>query len=95
MMIALFSGLFFPGDTPDGLPAVAEEAPSSNASKVRDEGFAQMSKSMSYMDGRPPVHSRWASQDGNRPRLDWIIDEETPKPKMVVVEVRTAPRWLI
>jgi phosphatidylinositol 4-kinase type 2 len=93
MMIASFSGPFSPGDLSDGLPAVAEEAPSSNASEVGDgdEDFAQMSKSMSYMDGRPPVHSRWASQDGNRPRLDWIIDEEMPKPKMVVVEVRNTP----
>ena len=92
IMTASFSGPFSPGGTPDGLPAVAEEAPSSNASEVGDEDVAQMSKSMSYMDGRPSLHSRWLSQDGNRPRLDWIIDEgETPKPKVVLVEVRALP----
>jgi len=47
-----------------------------------------MPKSMSYMGARPSLHSRWLSQDGNRSRLDWIIDDgETPKPKMVLVEV--------
>ena len=99
MMIASFSGPFSTGATPDGLPAVVEEAPSSNGSDVGDEDFAQMSRSMSYMDARPSFHSRWVSQDGNRPRLDWIIDEgETSKPKMVIVEVRTfppVPFWLI
>ena len=90
MMTASFSGPFSPGGVPDGLPAVAEEAAPSNASEVGDEDLAQMSKSMSYMDARPSVHSRWMSQDGNRPRLDWIIDEgETPKSKTVIVEVRT------
>ena len=92
MMTASFSGPFSPGGISDGLPAVVEEAPSSNSSEVGDEDLAQMSRSMSYMDGRPSFHSRWLSQDGNRPRLDWIIDErETPKPKMVIVEVRTFP----
>jgi len=87
MMTASFSGPFSPGGISDGLPAVVEEAPPSNASEVGDEDLTQMSKSMSYMDGRPSFHSRWMSQDGNRPRLDWIIDEgETPKPKMVIVE---------
>ena len=92
MMTASFSGPFSPGEISDGLPAVAEEAPSSNASEVCDEDLAQMSRSMSYMDPRPS-HSRWVSQDGNRPRLDWIIDEEeeTLKPKVVIVEVRTFP----
>ena len=83
MMTASFSGVS------DGLPAVVE-APSSNASEVGDEDLAHMSKSMSYMDARPSLHSRWMSQDGDRPRLDWIIDEgEAPKPKTVIVEVRT------
>ena len=99
MMTASFSGPFPTGAIPDGLPVVAEEVPSSNASEVGDEDLMQMSKSMSYMDARPSFHSRWVSQDGNRPRLDWIIDEgETPKPKMVIVEVRTFPpfpSWLI
>jgi len=46
------------------------------------------------MDGRPSSHSRWLSQDGDRPRLDWIIDEEeSPKPKMVVIEVRPFPSF--
>jgi hypothetical protein len=73
------------------LPAVVE-APSSHASEVGDEDLAQMSKSMSCMDARPSLHSRWVSQDGDRPRLDWIIDEgEAPKPKTVIVEVRTFP----
>jgi len=90
MMTASFSGPFSPGGISDGLPAVAEEAPSTNASEVGDEDLIQVSKSMSYVDARPPVHSRWMSQDGDRPRLDWIIDEgDTPKPKTVIVEVRT------
>ena len=90
MMTASFSGPSSPGGIPNELPAVAEETPSSNASRVGDEDVAQMSKSMSYMDGRPSLHSRWLGQDGNKPRLDWIIDEgETPKPKVVLVEVRT------
>jgi len=47
-----------------------------------------MPKSMSYMYVKPSLHSKWLNQDGNRPRLDWIIDdEETSKPKMVLVEV--------
>jgi len=51
-----------------------------------------MSKPMACMDGRPSLHSRWLSQDGNRPRLDWIIDEgETPKQKVVLAEVRSFP----
>jgi phosphatidylinositol 4-kinase type 2 len=75
IMTASFSGPFSPGGISDGLPAVVEEAPSSNASEVGDEDLAQMSKSMSYMDARPSFHSRWMSQDGDRPRLDWIIDE--------------------
>lgn len=88
MMTASFSG-----GISDGLPAVVE-APSSNASEVGDEDLAQMSKSMSYMDARPSLHSRWLSQDGDRPRLDWIInEEETPKAKIVIVEVRTFPRF--
>ena len=92
IMTASFSGPFSPGGISDGLLAVVEEAPSSNASEMGDEDLAQMSKSMSYMDARPSFHSRWMSQDGNRPRLDWIIDEgETPKSKTVVVEVRTFP----
>ena len=92
MMTASFSGPFSTGGIPNGLPAVVEEATSSDGSDVGDEDFAQMSKSMSYMDARPSFHSRWVSQDGNGPRLDWIIDEgETPKPKMVVVEVRALP----
>ncbi|KAF9650860.1 hypothetical protein BDM02DRAFT_3092313 [Thelephora ganbajun] len=87
IMTASFSGPFSPGGISDGLPAVVEEAPSSSTSEVGDEDLAHMSKSMSYMDARPSSHSRWMSQDGNRPRLEWIIDEgETPKPKMVVVE---------
>ena len=87
IMTASFSGPLSPGAISDGLPAVAEEAPSSNASEMGDEDLMQMSKSMSYMDARPSLHSRWVSQDGNR--LDWVIDEEeTPKPKMVIVEVR-------
>jgi len=91
-MTASFSGPFSPGGVSDGLPAVVEEAPSSNASEVGDEDLAQMSKSMSYMDAPPSLHSRWMSQDGNRPRLDWIIDEEeTSKSKTVIVEVRTFP----
>ena len=91
MMTASFSGPLSSGGVSDGLPAVVE-APSSNASEVGDEDLGQMSKSMSFMDARPSPHSRWMSQDGNRPRLDWIIDEEeTPKPKMVIVEVRTFP----
>jgi phosphatidylinositol 4-kinase type 2 len=90
IMTASFSGPFSPGGISDGLPAVAEEAPSSNASEVGDEDLALMSKSMSYMDARPSIHSRWMSQEGDRPRLDWIIDEsETPKSKTVIVEVRT------
>ena len=91
IMTASFSGPFSAGPVSDGLPAVEEEALSSNASEVGDEDVAHMSKSMSYMDARPSFHSRWVSQDGNRPRIDWIIDEgETPKPKpkMVIVEVR-------
>ena len=80
IMTASFSGPFSPGGVSDGLPAVVEEAPSSNASEVDDEDLAQMSKSMSYVDARPSLHSRWRSQDENRPRLDWIIDGgETPK----------------
>ena len=95
MMTASFSGPFSPGGVSDGLPAVVEEAPSSNASEVGDEDLAQMSRSMSYMDTRPSLHSRWTSQDGNRPRLDWIIDErEMPKPKMVIIEVRILPPFL-
>lgn len=86
-MTASFSGPFSSGGVSDGLPAVAE-APSSNASEVGDEGLAQMSKSMSYMDAGRPPHSRWMSQDEDRPRLGWIPDEEeTPKPKTVIVEV--------
>ena len=89
MMTASFSGPFSSGGASDGLLAVVEEAPSSNASEVGDEDLAQMSRSMSHMDARTSFHSRWVSQDGNRPRLDWIIDEEeTPRPKMVIVEVR-------
>ena len=92
MMIASFSGSFSAGALTDGLPAVVEETPPSNASEVGDEDLAQMSKSMSHMDGRPLFHSRWVSQGGGGPRLDWIIDEgETPKPKMVIVEVWTSP----
>ena len=54
------------------LPAVVEEAASSNSSEAGDEDLAQMSKSISYMDARP--------------RLDWIIDEgEMPKSKTVIV----------
>jgi len=50
-----------------------------------------MSKPISYMDGRPSLLSRWLSQDGNRPRLDYIVDEgETPRPKMVLVKVSAA-----
>lgn len=95
VMTASFSGPFSTGGVSDGLPAVAE-APSSNGSEVGDDDLAQMSKSMSYVDGRPPFHSRWMSQDGDRPRLDWIVDEETPKPKTVIVEVRTfyPPFWM-
>ena len=93
-MTASFSGPFSPGGISDGLPAVVE-APSSNGSEVGDEDLAQMSKSMSYMDARPPLHSRW-TQDGDRPRLDWIIDEEeSPKPKTVIVEVRISPPFLL
>jgi len=98
IMTASFSGPFSTGALPDGLPAVVEEMPSSNVSEVGDEDLAQMSKSMSHMDGRPLFHSRWMSQGGGGPRLDWIIDEgETPKPKMVIVEVRTLhpPLWMI
>ena len=81
-----------PRGFPDGLQAVAEEAPSSNASEGEDGDVAQMSKSISYMDGRPSLHLRWLSQDGNRPRLDWIIDEgETPRPKIVLVGVGAFP----
>jgi hypothetical protein len=91
MMTASFSGPFSSGGVPDGLPVVTE-APSSNASEMGDEDLAQMSKSMSYVDARPPFHSRWMSQDGDRPRLDWIIDEgETPKPKIVIAEVGVSP----
>ena len=87
-MTASFSGPFSPGGVSDGLPAVVEETPS-NGSEVGDEDLAQMSKSMSYMDARPSFHSRWMSQGGDRPRLDWIIDEEEmPKSKTVIVEVR-------
>lgn len=97
MMTASFSGGFSSGGVSDGPLAVVEEAPSSNASEVGDEDLAQMSRSMSYMDARPSLHSRWVSQDVNRPGLDWIIDEEeTPKPKMVIVEVRAfyfPPEW--
>jgi len=94
IMTASFSGPFSPGGASEGLLAVVEEAPSSHASEVGDEDLAQMSKSMSYMDGRPSSHSRWLSQDGDRPRLDWIIDEEeSPKPKMVVIEVRLFPSF--
>ena len=90
VMIASFSGPFSSGGVSDGLPAVVE-APSSQASEVGDEDLAQMSKSMSYMDARPSFHSRWMSQDGDRPRLDWIIDEgEAPKVKTVIVEVSTS-----
>ena len=94
IMTASFSGPFSAGALPDGLPAVVEEAPSSNTSEVGDGDLAHMSKSMSHMDARPSFHSRWVSQDGGGPRLgprlDWIIDEgETQKPKMVIVEVRT------
>ena len=91
IMTASFSGPFSSGGISDGLPAVVE-APSSNGSEMGDEDVAQMSKSMSYMDAVPPLHSRWMSQDGGRPGLDWIIDEgegEGPKPKTVIVEVRT------
>ena len=95
MMTASFSGPFSSGGVSDGLPAVVE-APSSNASEVEDDDLAQMSKSMSYMDARPSVPSRWMSQDGDRPRLDWIIDEEeTPKVKTVIVEVRVFPPFLM
>ena len=45
-----FSGPFSTGGILDGLPAVVEEATSSDRSDVGDEGLAQMSKSMSYMD---------------------------------------------
>ena len=99
MMTASFSGPFSPGGVPDGLPAAVEEGAPSNASEVGDEDLAQMSRSMSYMDARPSVHSRRMSQDGNRPRLDWIIDEgETPKSKTMIVEVRAFspfPSWMI
>ena len=75
MMTASFLGPFSRGEVLDGLPAVAEEVPL-NASEVGDEGLAHMSKSVSYMDARPSPHSRWRNQDENRPRLNWIIDEE-------------------
>ena len=58
MVAALFPGPFSQGRIPDRLSAVVEEAPSSNASGAGDEDLAQMSKSMSYMDGRSPLHSR-------------------------------------
>ena len=88
MMTASFSGAFSSGGVSDGLLAVLEGTPS-NASEVGDEDLAQMSRSMSYMDAGPSFHSRWVCQDGNRPRLNWIIDEEeTPKPKMVIVKLR-------
>jgi len=87
-MTASFSGPF----VSDGLSAAVGEAPSSNASEVGDEDLARVSKSMSYMDAPQSLHSRWMSQDENRPRLDWIIDEEEiPKPKTVIVEVWTFP----
>ena len=82
MMTASFLGPFSPGGVSDGLLAVVEQAPSSNASEVGDEGLAQMSKSPLYMDARPSLHSKWMSQGGNRPGLDWVIDEgETLKSK--------------
>ena len=92
IMTASFSRPFSPGGIPDGLPVVAEEAPSSNASEVGDEDVVQTSKSMLYMDARPSLHSRWLNQDRNRQILVRIIDErETPRPKIVLVEARPLP----
>ena len=80
MVTTLFPRPFSQGGVSDGLPAVGEEAPSSNVSEVDDEDLARVSKSMSYVDASPSLHSRWRSQDENRPRLDWIINGgETPK----------------
>ena len=91
---ASFSGFFSPGGTSDGLPAVVEEAPYSNASEVGDEGLTQMPKSESYMDARPSLHSGCMSQDEfeQTEALGWIIDEgETLKSRAVIVEVRIFP----
>lgn len=88
VMTTSLSRSFPLGGVSDGKPEVVEEAPPPNV----PEGPAQMSRSMSYFDVRPSLHSRWMNQDGDRPRLDSIIGEgETPKSKMVTVEVRTFP----
>ena len=77
---------------PDGQPAMAEEAPSSTGSDVGDKGFAQMSKSTSYMDTRLSFHLKWVSQDGNSLRLDRLFMKGgTPKPKVIVVGGRRFP----
>lgn len=61
------------------------------AASITEEDLVMMSKSMSHIDGRPPLHTRWSSHGGardERPNLDWmhIDSSESPKKRTMIVE---------
>lgn len=85
--------LLSPPPVLERLPSVPEDENADTlAASVTEEDLVMMSKSMSYIDPRPPLHTRWSSQGGRqeeRPNLDWMhIDSaDSPKKRTVIVEV--------
>lgn len=77
------------------LPSVPEDEHVDHlAASVTEEDLVMMSKSMSHIDSRPSLHTRWSSHGGRgeeraNPNLDWMhIDPtESPKKRTVIVEV--------
>ncbi|KAJ3484716.1 hypothetical protein NLI96_g5455 [Meripilus lineatus] len=76
------------------LPSVPEDEHVDHlAASVTEEDLVMMSKSMSHIDSRPSLHTRWSSHGGRgeeraNPNLDWMhIDPtESPKKRTVIVE---------
>lgn len=78
---------FSPPTSPPPMHALLEgeeRQPASAASS--EEDLVTMSKSVSYVDGNSPGHSRWASQSNNR-GLEWLQTADVPAKKIVIVEV--------
>ena len=59
-----------------------------------EEDLVAMSKSLPALEISPGArHGRWPSMGGpapQRPSLDWIDSAESPRPRMVIVEVRVS-----
>ncbi|KAI0081899.1 hypothetical protein K474DRAFT_1748215 [Panus rudis PR-1116 ss-1] len=79
------SGLLSPSALSERLPPVPEDT---DVHSVAEEDLVAMSKSMSHIDTPPQLHTRFASQQNERPDLDWMqIDSlESPKRRTVIVE---------